>query len=127
MPLGLTALLTACPPPPPVFTLYQADLVNQVGSTVTAKVDATLNTAILTIAGDITNATASDVFTSSITCSQTQSLSIGVSTTNVPITVFGSLTGTEADRTILNNQQCSISVFNAGGTLILKGFLKSRG
>lgn len=124
MPLGLVATLTACPPPPPVVQLYQADLVNQIGTSMTGKVDGTLNTSTLTLAGDIFNAPPATTFTATITCSQTKNLNIGFANGNP--TVFGDFTGTEADRTELTNQRCYISVFT-GGTLVLKGFLRSKG
>ena len=120
----LASTLTACPPPPPVLQLYQADLINQVGTAVSGKADATLNTSILTVAGEILGSQPTDVFTATITCNQTSALSIG-SANNNP-TIFGDFTGTEADRTVLNNQGCYISVFS-GSQLILKGFLKTKG
>ncbi len=131
MPLGLTALLTACPPPPPVVTLYQAVLVNQLGSpsTATSTVTGTLNTSTLVIIGDILNAAPTDTFSSaSLTCIQTQALSIGEVIVDGVVknkTIFGNFTnGTTDDRTALDNGLCVIKVYSAGSNIILQGNLK---
>lgn len=130
---ALAATLTACPPPPQSVTLYQANLASVNGTTTYGTVTATLNTTVISFAGDIYEAGSGDEFAVSVKCSQTQDLQIG--TANGHPTIFGNFAnGTDADRTTLNAGQCLITVFKItrpNGTEVrtpaLTGYLKVRG
>jgi hypothetical protein len=127
----LATTLTACPPPQsypldptaPVFQLYSATLVNQVGTTVIGTASGTLGKTSLSLSGDILNASSSDTFTAKMTCSKTQDLSIGSADGHT--TIYGTLYDISSDElAILNANGCVITVSKADGALTLKGNLK---
>jgi hypothetical protein len=115
--------LVACPPPPPVVQGYSADLINQNGTNVTGRANATLVTTTIEISGTIFNANPADKFVSTITCKQTRNLTAG--TDNGNPTFYGTFAdGTAEDKTALESNACVISVRNVSGVLVLKGNLK---
>jgi hypothetical protein len=142
-PLGLAAVLTACPPPPANPTVYEsvltgANVVPAVTTIGTGTATGTTNGTILTIAGDV-DKLSSAITQATLTCGAAAGANAPSDAIVKPLeftnsstlgrgTIYGTITGgTEADRTSLNNGLCYIQVYTGSSPEIRGQLIKRAG